>query len=72
MTDISHYEKFQPFANALYLYKTSLKKQVGEKFSTIISLVEKYCLPLAESSESTVFWEKIIADYYRYSAESAG
>ena len=32
-------------------------------------LCEQKCLPLAETSESRVFFLKLIGDYYRYSVE---
>ena len=33
-------------------------------------MVEQNCMPLADNSESKVFFLKIIGDYYRYASES--
>ena len=33
-------------------------------------IIEKKCIPLADNSESKVFWLKLIGDFYRYEAES--
>lgn len=38
----------------------------------ITKICEHECLPLAENSESRVFFLKLIGDYYRYAVESFG
>ena len=39
---------------------------------SIVKTVEDKCLKLAAEDESKAFFQKMIGDYYRYVAESAG
>ena len=38
----------------------------------IVKTVEDKCIKLAAEDESKAFFQKMIGDYYRYVAESAG
>lgn len=51
------------------MYKSKLEKLLKKKCEAIILIIEKKCLPLADNSESKVFWLKLIGDFYRYQAE---
>ncbi len=50
-------------------YKSKLEKLLKKKCEAIVQIIEKKCLPLADNSESKVFWLKLIGDFYRYQAE---
>ena len=64
--------KYQKFGDALGTYKKKIEKELYEKCMLIVGCVENKCLKFAAEEESKAFFQKMIGDYYRYVAESAG
>ncbi len=56
----------------LNIFQQKLHSELISKCLQITKMCEHECLPLAENSESRVFFLKLIADYYRYAVESFG
>ncbi len=69
VADIATFEKFMRYEQNLEQYRKKIEKILTSKCQSICDLCELKCLPLAETSESKVFFLKLIADYYRYSSE---
>jgi 14-3-3 protein epsilon len=70
VNDIAAFEKFSKYVSALTAFRKKLQRTIITKCTSIISLCENECLQLSENTESRVFFHKIIADYYRYAAET--
>jgi hypothetical protein len=51
-------------------FKKKIQSSLIAKCYNVARICEKECLPLAENSESKVFFFKLIADYNRYAGES--
>jgi 14-3-3 protein epsilon len=64
--------KYQKFGDALAGYKKKIEKELYDKCMSIVNCVDQKCLKLAAEDESKAFFQKMIGDYYRYVAESAG
>ena len=69
VTDIATFDKFTRYEINLNQYRKKIEKILTSKCQSICDLCELKCLPLAATSESKVFFLKLIADYYRYSSE---
>lgn len=63
--------KYQKFSDALAKYKKRIEEELFNQCLSIVALVRDKALKLASNSESKAFFLKMVADYYRYVAESA-
>ena len=50
-------------------FRQKLIKEIDENCEDLCKLIEEQLLPLSNSAEERVFYEKMEADYYRYMAE---
>ena len=66
VADVQEFENLQKFQKVLALFKMKIEKLLHKKCSLIIQVIEKRFLAVAQSSESKVFWLKLIGDFYRY------
>ena len=64
--------KYQKFSGSLGDYKKKIEKELYDECMKIVNVVKDDCLKLAADDESKAFFYKMIGDYYRYVAESAG
>ena len=64
--------KYAHFSDGLQSYKRRIQDDLYAQCKRIIDIIEKSIMDkAAENPESKAFFEKMIADYYRYIAESA-
>ena len=68
--EISEFDKFQCFNQVLMTFKKKIQSSLIAKCHNVARICEHECLPLAENSESKVFFLKLMADYNRYAGES--
>ena len=69
---IAQNPKYAHFAEALERYRTKIQDELYKQCVDITSTIEDHVLPNWEGKpESKSFFYKMIADYYRYIAESA-
>ena len=59
------------FKDSLQAYKTKIIAELVQKCEEIVKIVREGCMARATDNEQKTFFEKMIADYYRYIAESA-
>ena len=63
--------KYQKFSDSLIKYKVKIQDELFKHCTEIVKCVKDQCLDLAAEDESKAFFQKMIGDYYRYTAESA-
>ena len=63
--------KYQKYGDALAAYKTKIEEELYQQCMQIVNMVKDQCMKVATEHESKAFFLKMIADYYRYIAESA-
>ena len=63
--------KYAHFNEGLQKYKSKIENELYDKCMRVINLIKVSIISKAQSGESKAFFEKMIADYYRYIAESA-
>lgn len=60
---------FESRTQKLLEFKATLIREIDEYCEDLCKLIEESLLPLSQSPEARVFYEKMEADYYRYMAE---
>lgn len=64
--------KYAKFNEQLIKYKKRIEGELFDQCISIVSVVRDKCMNVAQDQESKAFFLKMIGDYYRYVAESAG
>ena len=70
VSDIIESQKFNQFSGVLGQFRDKLHTKIVDQCLEITSLCQNECQPLAENSESKVFFMKLQGDFYRYAAET--
>lgn len=70
LNDIQDFKHLGKFHRSLAVYKSKMEEVMQKKCQTIITIIEKRCIPVSQTSESKVFWLKLVGDFYRYMAEA--
>lgn len=63
--------KYSKYGDALLQYKRKIEDELYDQCILIVNLVKDKCMKVATNPESKAFFLKMVADYYRYVAESA-
>ncbi len=63
--------KYQKYGDALGEYKKKIENELFAQCKNIVAFVKEKCMKVAGDAESKAFFLKMVADYYRYVAESA-
>ena len=63
--------KYSKYGEALTKYKRKIEEELYDQCILIVNLVKDKCMKVATNPESKAFFLKMVADYYRYVAESA-
>jgi hypothetical protein len=68
---IEQNKKYAEFSSNCAEYREKISKELEANCNKVIDIVNKHALPKAADDEAKVFYLKMIADYYRYTAETA-
>jgi len=68
---IEQNKKYSEYSSNCAEYKDKISAELESNCNKIIDIVNEFCLPKAGDDEAKVFYLKMIADYYRYTAETA-
>ena len=63
--------KYQKFGGALGEYKKKIEHELQRDCQNIIDMIKNDAMKSQQEAESRTFFLKMVADYYRYMAESA-
>jgi hypothetical protein len=68
---IEQNKKYAEYSSHCAEYKTKISKELENNCQKVIDIVKVHALDKASDDEAKVFYLKMIADYYRYTAETA-
>lgn len=68
---IEQNKKYAEYSSNCAEYKAKISKELESNCQKVINIVKDKCFPKASEDEAKVFYLKMIADYYRYTAETA-
>ena len=68
---IEQNKKYAEYSSSCAEYKEKISKELETNCQKVITIVKDKWIPKASDDEAKVFYLKMIADYYRYTAETA-
>jgi uncharacterized protein (DUF885 family) len=68
---IEQNKKYSEYKDECEKYRHKIGDELAANCEKVIKIVKEECIPKAGDDEAKVFYLKMIADYYRYTAETA-
>ena len=68
---IEQNKKYEEYSGDCAEYRKKISKELEANCQKVIDIVNEHAMPKASDAEAKVFYLKMVADYYRYTAETA-